>query len=100
MQLIKRLLGEGCDIGIWDDKVSLGRLVGSNRRFIESVIPHIGSLLCDDMQAVIATADLVLIGNQAVAKDNVISLLRPDQKLIDLMRLEESRPVVIATAVS
>ena len=100
VQLIKRLVGEGCDISIWDDKVSLGRLVGSNRQFIESVIPHIGSLLCDDMQAVIATADLVLIGNQAVAKDHITSLLRRDQKLIDLMRLEESRPAVIATAVS
>jgi len=44
--------------------------------------------------------DLVLIGTRAVAKDQVTSLLRPDQKLIDLMRLEESRPVVIATAVS
>jgi hypothetical protein len=64
------------------------------------MIPHIGSLLCDDMQTVIATADLVLIGNQAVAKEHVTSLLRPDQKVIDLMRLEESRPVVIATAAS
>jgi GDP-mannose 6-dehydrogenase len=100
VQLIKRLLGEGCHINIWDEKVSLGRVVGSNRQFIESVIPHIGSLLCDDMQTVIATADLVLIGNQAVAKDHVKSLLRPDQKLIDLMRLEEARPVVMATAAS
>ncbi len=74
--------------------------MGSNRQFIESVIPHIGSLLCDDMQTVIATADLVLIGTQAVAKDHVTSLLRPDQKLIDLMRLEEFRPVLMATAVS
>jgi GDP-mannose 6-dehydrogenase len=100
VHLIKRLLGEGCQMNIWDEKVSLGRLVGSNRQFIESVIPHIGSLLCDDMQTVIATADLVLIGTQAVAKDHVTSLLGPDQMLIDLMRLEESRPVVMAKAVS
>jgi len=100
VQLIKRLLGEGCHIDIWDEKVSLGRLVGSNQQFIESVIPHFGSLLCDDMQTVIATADLVLIGTHAVAKDYVTSLLRPDQELIDLMRLEESRPEVMAKAVS
>jgi GDP-mannose 6-dehydrogenase len=100
VQLIKRLLGEGCQIEIWDEKVSLGRLVGSNRQFIESVIPHFSSLLCDDMQSVIATADLVLIGTQAVAKDLVTSLLRPNQELIDLMRLEESRSVVMAKAVS
>jgi hypothetical protein len=52
------------------------------------------------MQTVITTADLVLIGTQAVAKDHVSSLLRPDQKLIDLMRLEESQPVVMVAAVA
>jgi len=100
VQLIKRLLGEGCHIDIWDEKVSLGRLVGSNRQFIESVIPHIGYLLCDDMQTMIATAELVVIGTQAVARDHVASLLRPDQRLVDLMRLGESQPVVMATAIS
>ena len=52
------------------------------------------------MQTVIATADLVLIGTHAVGKEHIMSLLRHDQKLIDLMRLEESRPGLIATAVS
>ena len=45
VQLVKRLLGEGREIRIWDDNVSLGRLIGSNREYIEQVIPHIGSLL-------------------------------------------------------
>ncbi len=45
VQLVKRLLGEGRQIQIWDDNVSLGRLIGSNRQYIEDVIPHIGSLL-------------------------------------------------------
>jgi GDP-mannose 6-dehydrogenase len=83
VQLIKRLLGEGCQIQVWDEKVSLGRLVGSNRQFIESVIPHIGSLL-----------------TKAVEKDQIASLLRPDQTLIDLMRLEACQPDVMATAVA
>lgn len=98
VQLIKRLLGEGCQIQVWDEKVSLGRLVGSNRQFIEAMIPHIGSLLSDDMQRVIATADIVLIGTEAVEKEQIASLLRPDQTLIDLMRLEACQPHVMATA--
>ena len=35
VQLVKRLLGEGRQIHIWDDNVSLGRLIGSNRQYIE-----------------------------------------------------------------
>ncbi len=29
VQLVKRLIGEGCTLQIWDDNVSLGRLIGS-----------------------------------------------------------------------
>jgi GDP-mannose 6-dehydrogenase len=35
VQLSKLLLGEGFDLRIWDHDVSLGRLVGSNRQFID-----------------------------------------------------------------
>jgi GDP-mannose 6-dehydrogenase len=99
VQLIKRLLGEGCQIQVWDDKVLLGRLVGSNRQFIEAVVPHIGSLLREEMQDVIAEADLVLIASKAVEKEHVASLLGPGQTLIDLMRLEELQPAVEAAAI-
>src|SRR6202012_159925 len=48
VHLVKRLLGEGCDIKIWDNNVALGQLIGSNRDFIQEYIPHIGSLLHQD----------------------------------------------------
>src|SRR5205814_9264432 len=38
VHLIKRILGEGRQIRIWDRDVSLGRLVGSNRQSIEEEI--------------------------------------------------------------
>src|SRR5205807_10627846 len=56
VQLVKRLLGEGRQIYIWDDNVSLGRLNGSNRQYIEGVIPHIGSLLRNDLAQVVREA--------------------------------------------
>src|SRR5262245_57166890 len=43
--LVKKLLAEGCDIKIWDDNVALGKVLGSNRQFIDEYIPHIGTLL-------------------------------------------------------
>src|SRR5579862_2326928 len=49
VQLVKHLLGEGCNIKIWDDNVFMGRLVGSNREYIEKEIPHIGLLLENDL---------------------------------------------------
>jgi len=90
VQLIKRLLGEGCQVKIWDKDVSLGRLAGSNRQYIEDVIPHIGSLLSSEMPEVIRGAEVVIIGTK-VDKGELAALLTPSQMVIDLVNLDPTR---------
>jgi GDP-mannose 6-dehydrogenase len=93
VQLVKRLLGEGRQIRIWDDNVSLGRLIGSNRQYIEEVIPHIGSLLSTSLADVLRDAEVVVIGTRGAARDELHRSLRPDHAVIDLVNLERaSRP--------
>ena len=87
VQLIKRLIGEGLELRIWDCDVSLGRLVGSNRRYIEEVIPHIGSLLCSTLEEAVKSVDVVLIGTKAVNPQVLSDVLRQDQAVIDLVNL-------------
>jgi GDP-mannose 6-dehydrogenase len=84
VQLVKRLLGEGRQVQIWDHEVSLGRLVGSNRQFIEEQIPHIGALLSSDRDAVIADADLVVVIANAINTETLLNQLQPSQSIIDL----------------
>jgi len=91
VQLVKRLLGEGRQIQIWDDNVSLGHLIGSNRQYIEEVIPHIGSLLCSSLEQVIRNAEVVIVGTRGVEKQILAKYLRPGQVVIDLVNLEKSR---------
>lgn len=91
VQLVKRLLGEGRRVQIWDDNVSLGRLIGSNREYIERFIPHIGSLLSSSLEQVVQTAEVVVIGTRAIAKHTLMQLLRPEHKVVDLVNLESSR---------
>lgn len=91
VQLIKRLLGEGCEVRIWDRYVSLGQLAGSNRAYIEEVIPHIGQLLDSDLKTVIDGAEVVVIGTQAVDQDTLVSFFRGEQIVIDLVNLDKSR---------
>jgi GDP-mannose 6-dehydrogenase len=90
--LVKRLLGEGCEVRVWDPDVSFGCLVGSNRQYIEDVIPHIGSLLTSSFEEVIGWAEVVVIANKSVPKRELMHLLRKDQFVVDLANLErESR---------
>jgi GDP-mannose 6-dehydrogenase len=91
VQLTKKLLGEGCQIRIWDPDVSLGRLVGSNRRFVEEVVPHIGALLSTDLREVVQTAEVVIIGTRSIDRDELFRHLRPEQVVIDLVNLEKPR---------
>jgi GDP-mannose 6-dehydrogenase len=88
--LVKRLVGEGCNLRIWDPCVSLGYLVGSNRQFIEQVIPHIGLLLSASLSEVVGSADILIIGTKSLDRSELISLIRPDQLVIDLTNSETS----------
>lgn len=94
VQMIKRLLGEGCQVKIWDDDVSLGRLAGSNLHYIQEVIPHIGSLLSSDFEDVVHSGEAVIIATK-VDKERLVRCLRSDQIVIDLVNLDPAnRPAI------
>jgi GDP-mannose 6-dehydrogenase len=93
VQLVKRLLGEGRQIQIWDDNVSLGRLIGSNRQYIEEVIPHIGSLLSSNLEEVVNRSEVVVIGTRGVDREALRRSLQPEQVVIDLVNLEKGRRI-------
>lgn len=88
VHLIKRLLGEGFQVQVWDPCVSMGRLVGSNRQYIESMIPHIGSLLTDNLEGVVDGAEVILLGTKMTDSERFYRCLRPDQIIVDLTKLD------------
>ncbi len=98
VQLVKRLLGEGRQIQIWDDNVSLGRLIGSNRQYIEEVIPHIGLLLCSNLEQVLQNAEVVVIGTLGLDKETLRRHLRKEHIVTDLVNLEKSCRLDTASA--
>ncbi len=91
VQLIKRLMGEGLEVRIWDEDVSLGRIAGANRQYIEEVIPHIGSVLTDDLESVLRGAEVVILGNKSASKEQLAKHLKPEQIVIDLIHLDPAR---------
>ena len=86
--MAERFLGKGFRLLIHDPDVSIGRLVGTNRRYIEETIPHIASLMCDDVDRLIDQSDVLVV---ALRTDPIVRALetrtRPDQFVLDLVRL-------------
>ena len=90
--LIETLIGKGFEVAIYDRDVSLARLFGANKEYIEREIPHISKLMRDTIDGVLADSDIVIIGNRAEEFRSVADRLRMDQQLIDLVRLFDARP--------
>lgn len=84
VSLIETLIGKGYDLKIYDRHVSLARLVGANRRFIEQRIPHIARLMVDSLDELVNHAEVILVGNQDADFDAALARLQSHQHVIDL----------------
>jgi GDP-mannose 6-dehydrogenase len=85
--LIETLLGKGLELVIYDRDVSLARLFGSNKAYIEEEIPHIAKLMRGSIDEVLESANTIVIGNRSEEFRQIESRLRPGQTVIDLVRL-------------
>jgi len=85
--LAEALLGKGYQLCIYDKNVSLARLVGANKEYINTQIPHLSSLLCEKIEDVLEKSDVIVVGNPAPEFSDAVKAARPDQIVIDLVRL-------------
>jgi GDP-mannose 6-dehydrogenase len=85
--LIETLIGKGLDLTIYDRDVSLARLFGANKEYIEREIPHISRLMRGSIKEVLDSSDVLIVGNKAGEFREIESQLRMDQTVIDLVRL-------------
>jgi GDP-mannose 6-dehydrogenase len=89
--LAEALLGKGHELRIYDRNVSLARLVGANRDYINQQIPHLSSLLADSIDAVLDDSDVIVVGNASPEFDRALEHTRPDHTIIDLVRTGTDR---------
>jgi GDP-mannose 6-dehydrogenase len=91
VRMVEALLGKGLDLKIYDRHVSLARLVGANKEYIETVIPHLATLLSDDLGEVLDHAEVVVVGRADPEFAGLPGRLRPEQVLVDLVRIRDDR---------
>jgi GDP-mannose 6-dehydrogenase len=59
--LVKRLIGEGCGVRIYDRDVNHAHLMGTNLAYIHANVPHFEALLAETPAEVVAWADVVVV---------------------------------------
>jgi GDP-mannose 6-dehydrogenase len=92
--LAEALLGKGYELSIYDRNVSLARLVGANKDYINKQIPHLSSLLADTTDEVLARSEVLVVGNASPEFAEALTRTRPDHVIVDLVRLPVDRAAI------
>lgn len=87
VSLVEKLLGKGYDLRIYDPNVSVARVIGANRQYINHVIPHISTLLVSDIDQVMSYSEVIIVGNGSHEFRAVMKQIQDWQQVIDLVRI-------------
>jgi GDP-mannose 6-dehydrogenase len=80
------LLGKGVELLIYDPTVHLSRLIGANRRYIETTIPHIASLMKPELSELVTRAEVLVVAqNDERHMEELYAGCRSDQLVLDLV---------------
>jgi GDP-mannose 6-dehydrogenase len=97
VDLVETLSGKGLKVRIYDKNVSLSRLIGANKAFIEQVLPHISTMMSDSMEEVVQSSDVIVVSHDLHdGGEQLFNLLRPDQLVIDFVKITFSKSLPAA----
>jgi GDP-mannose 6-dehydrogenase len=85
--LIEMLIGKGYAVSIYDEEVSLAKLHGANKRYLDETIPHVTSLMESSVAKVLDKSELVIISKKADEFKKEIDVLERDICIVDFVRL-------------
>jgi len=91
VELIERLIGKGYKVKLFDRNVNLARLMGANKDYIDKHIPHIAELMVASPQEVTNSSGTIVIGNNDPEFRQLLTALKPGQRVVDLVRAMHDR---------
>lgn len=83
--LIKQLLGEGCQVKIYDPAVYRANLIGTNLNYIQQHLPHFQNLLVATPKEVLSGAELAVATHKTPEICQILQQAHPDTKILDLV---------------
>jgi GDP-mannose 6-dehydrogenase len=83
LEVAERLVGKGFDLRIYDPVVNPRRLIGANKRHVESRLPHVHRLLTSTPEQALVNVDLALVSTNDERARNAL-LANPPRRVIDL----------------
>ena len=70
-----------------EESVSLAAIMGSNKDYIQHVIPHISTLLVSDGDDLLDHAEVLVVGHDAPELREIVRRAGNQHRIIDLVRI-------------
>jgi GDP-mannose 6-dehydrogenase len=87
VDLVEAMIGKGFKIRIHDHNVSLAKLMGANKVYIEKEIPHISQLLCSSAEELVAQSDVLVLASKDKTYLGALRGVNGNKSIVDLVRL-------------
>jgi GDP-mannose 6-dehydrogenase len=91
VEVAQNLLGHGYRVRIYDPQLNLTRLVGSNKRLIDVKMPHLATLLHEDLPSALGQRGLVLAAQKCITISELAKSITPEHHVLDINGWPELR---------
>ena len=89
VEVVEAMIGKGFDIRIYDEHVSIARLLGANKEYIEKEIPHISKLMCASADEVVDKSDVVVVAHRDLKLLTALNSVKAGRVIVDVARITE-----------
>ncbi len=86
VELAEYMLGKGYKLEIYDKNVSISKLTGTNKEYIEQHIPHLSNIITDDMIHVVQKSEIIIFAQNVDDAEKIVTRF-PEKYFIDLVRV-------------
>jgi GDP-mannose 6-dehydrogenase len=84
VEVAQTLLGRGYKVRLYDPALNLAALIGTNKRLIDTRMPHLASLLCPDLPSALGGQGVVVAAQQCAAVEELAGHITPEHSVIDV----------------
>jgi GDP-mannose 6-dehydrogenase len=91
VEVAQNLLGRGYQVRIYDPQLNLARLIGSNKRVIDAKMPHLASLLHEDLALAIGRQGLIVAAQRCASMAELAKVVTPEHCVLDVNGWTELR---------
>jgi GDP-mannose 6-dehydrogenase len=91
VEVAQTLLGRGFKVRIYEPALNLEALVGSNKRVIDTRMPHLASLLCADLKAAVGAQGLIVAAHKCAPVEELKPFVTAKHRVLDVNGWPELR---------